>query len=169
VRRALLVLASDRVAAGERADRTAAGLQPLVVAAGLEWLAPVVVPDEVGPLEAALRAGIERADLVLTSGGTGIGPRDVTPEATAAVIEKELPGFGEQMRAVSLGKAPGVALSRATAGTAGTSLIVNLPGSPKGAAECLTAVLGAALHGLELLASTVADCAPLDSGASKDT
>jgi molybdopterin adenylyltransferase len=156
--RARLILASDRVSRGEREDRTAAGVAAVLEAAGVELAEVVAVPDEQGALVAALRAACAAADLVLTSGGTGIGPRDVTPEATRAVLEREIPGLGEAMRAASLPKAPTAALSRATAGTVGPSLVVNLPGSPAGARECLAAVLPALLHGLRLLAGGVADC-----------
>ena len=105
---------------------------------------------------------------MLTSGGTGIGPRDVTPEATRAVVEHEIPGLGEAMRAASRATVPTADLSRATAGSLGASLVVNLPGSPKGAAECLAAVLPALLHGLRLRAGAVADCAA-DLGRPRDT
>ncbi|HTE06168.1 MAG TPA: MogA/MoaB family molybdenum cofactor biosynthesis protein [Planctomycetota bacterium] len=156
--RARLILASDRVSRGEREDRTAAGVAALLATAGVELAEVVAVPDELAALVAALLAGCACRDLVLTSGGTGIGPRDVTPEATRAVIEREIPGLGEAMRAASLGKVPTAALSRATAGTRGAALVVNLPGSPSGARECLAAVLPALLHGVRLLTGGVADC-----------
>jgi molybdopterin adenylyltransferase len=158
VARCVLILASDRVSRGERTDETAARLLPVLAAAGLQLDEVVAVPDERAALAAALRQAAARAELVLTSGGTGIGPRDVTPEATRDVLEREIPGLGEAMRAVSLAKVPTAALSRATAGTAGGALIVNLPGSPKGAAECLAAVLPALQHGMKLLAGAVRDC-----------
>jgi len=90
-------------------------------------------------------------DLVLTAGSTGVGPRDVAPEATRSVIEKEIPGLGESMRAASLTKTPYALLSRATAGTRGTTLIVNLPGSPRGAVECLEVVAPVVEHALAML------------------
>lgn len=157
--RAWLILASDRVSRGERADQTAARLAVVLQAAGLELAGVQPVPDEVGALSEALRAACAQAELVLTSGGTGIAPRDVTPEATRAVIEREIPGMGEAMRAVSGGTVPTAPLSRALAGTRGRSLIVNLPGSPAGAEQCLRAVLPAVVHGLKLLAGAVQDCA----------
>jgi hypothetical protein len=89
---------------------------------------------------------------------TGIGPRDVTPEATLAILEREIPGLGEAMRAVSRGRVPTADLSRAVGGTRGRALVVNLPGSPAGARECLAAVLPALLHGVKLLAGSLADC-----------
>jgi len=96
--------------------------------------------------------------VVLTSGGTGVGPRDVTVEATRAVIEREIPGLGEAMRMKSFAATPTALLSRATAGTLGAALIVNLPGSPKGAVECLGVVLPVVAHAARLLAGGVADC-----------
>lgn len=157
--RAILILASDRVAAGTRVDATAEQLRPGLGEAGVELVEVLAVPDEQALLEAALRAASLRAELVLTSGGTGLGPRDVTPEATRAVLDRELPGFGEAMRASSRDDVPTADLSRALAGSLGTSLIVNLPGSPRGARQCLDAVLPAVRHGLRLLAAQVEDCA----------
>lgn len=156
--RCVLILASDRVSRGERADATAALLAPLLQGAGLALAEVRAVPDERAALAAAIRAACSGAQLVLTSGGTGIGPRDVTPEATRDVLDREIPGLGEAMRAASLGHVPTAALSRATAGTSGGALVVNLPGSPKGAAECLAAVLPALQHGMKLLAGAVRDC-----------
>ncbi|MGQ0552072.1 MAG: MogA/MoaB family molybdenum cofactor biosynthesis protein [Planctomycetota bacterium] len=157
--RAVLVLASDRVSRGERADATAAGLRAILNGANVELVSVLAVPDDQERLATALREACVGADLVLSSGGTGIGPRDVTPEATRQVVEREIPGLGEAMRAVSRDKTPTAPLSRALAGSRGGSLIVNLPGSPAGAAECLTAVLPALLHGCRLLQGAVRDCA----------
>lgn len=157
--RAHLILASDRVARGEREDRTASGVQEVLSGAGVTLEQVTAVPDELDALREAIHEACASADLVLTSGGTGIGPRDVTPEATRAVIQREIPGLGEAMRAASLDKVPTASLSRALAGCVGSTLVVNLPGSPAGARECLAAVLPAILHGVKLLAGSVADCA----------
>ncbi len=157
--RARLLLASDRVSRGEREDRTAAGVREVLAEAGVELERVVALPDECEVLAAGMREASLSVQLVLTSGGTGIGPRDVTPEATRLVIDREVPGLGEAMRATSLAAVPTAALSRAIAGTCGRALVVNLPGSPGGARECLQAVLPALLHGVSLLAGAVADCA----------
>lgn len=156
--RALIVIVSDRRSKGEAKDETAPRLAAILEHAALEVLPAVVVADERDAIAAVLQDAVTRAELVVTSGGTGIGPRDVTPEATRAVLDKEIPGFGEAMRAVSRTKTPFADLSRATAGTCGRALIVNLPGSPKGAEECLRAVLPAVLHGIKSLAGAITDC-----------
>ncbi len=119
-----------------------------------------ILPDDVEEIKAllvdlALRQGF---DCVLTSGGTGVGPRDVTPEATLAVIEKRLPGFERAMTALSLAKTPHAAISRAVAGALGRCLIVNMPGSRKAVAECLEAILPAMGHAVDKLQGDPADC-----------
>jgi molybdopterin adenylyltransferase len=132
---------SDRASAGVYADRSGpeieSGLRE-VFGAEAEFVA-AIVPDEAERISARLceLADVVGCDLILTTGGTGISRRDVTPEATRAVIERELPGFGEAMRMQSLAKVSTAILSRATAGTRGTSLIVNLPGKPAAVRECL--------------------------------
>lgn len=158
--RARLILASDRVARGQAQDRTAPALAEVLARAGDELAEVVAVEDDRAALEVELRASIGRFELVLTSGGTGLGPRDVTPEATRPLLERELPGVAEAMRAVAFPRVPTAILSRGLAGSAGTSLVVNLPGSPRGAAECLALVLPALRHASELLAGRVDDCAP---------
>jgi len=153
-----LVICSDRAAQGTRADATAAQLAPLLAAAGHRLVTTRIVADDRAAIAAALRELARSHPLVLTSGGTGLAPRDVTPEATREVIEREVPGLGEAMRARSLEVTPMALLSRATAGTLGSALIVNLPGSPRGAADCLAVVLPAAAHAARLQAGAVQDC-----------
>lgn len=149
------VTISDRAAAGVYADRSGPEIERILreqLGAAAEFI-PVVVPDEVDEISAALRrlADEERCDLVVTTGGTGITPRDVTPEATRAVIEKELPGFGEVMRMTSYPKVKTAILSRATAGTRGATLIINLPGKPSAVGECLTLLADAIVEAVEHL------------------
>lgn len=156
--RAIVIVISDRGARGERPDQTAPRLEVALRDAGIVLSETRTVPDERAQIATALRESAERADLILTTGGTGLGPRDVTPEATHDVLERELPGFGEAMRAASRAKTPFADLSRATAGSLGSALIVNLPGSPNGAVECLSAVLPAVRHAVKLLRGAVRDC-----------
>jgi molybdenum cofactor synthesis domain-containing protein len=153
-----LVICSDRAALGARADATRSLLEPLLRAAGHRLAATRVVADDRAAIAAALRELAAAHALVLTSGGTGLAARDVTPEATRDVISREVPGLAEAMRARSLASTPMAMLSRATAGTLGGALIVNLPGSPRGAAECLEVALPAAVHAARLLSGMVKDC-----------
>ncbi len=140
---------SDRASAGIYADRSGPEIERLLrakLSPSAVFLA-AIVPDEVDAIAEQLRnfADLDGCALVVTTGGTGIGSRDVTPEATRAVLEKELPGFGEIMRMQSFAKVRTAILSRATAGTRGRTLIVNLPGKPSAVAECLE-ILGPALQ-----------------------
>jgi len=156
-----ILTVSDRGARGEREDRSGPALAEAILALpGAEVVAQAVVPDERPEIEAALRRWVaEGLDLILTTGGTGFSPRDVTPEATRAVIEREAPGLAEAMRAESLRITPHAMLSRAVAGMAGSTLIVNLPGSPKAACENLRTLLPALPHGLDKLRGDPSECA----------
>ena len=150
-----IVTVSDRASAGVYEDLSG----PAIVAVLQRWIAtpftPIirVIPDEQPRIEATLRelADDVRCPLIVTTGGTGPAPRDVTPEATIAVCERLLPGFGEQMRAVSVRTVPTAILSRQVAGTRGASLIVNLPGKPAAIEECLGAIFAAIPYCIDLI------------------
>ena len=149
------VTLSDRASAGVYEDRSGPEIERVLTESGFsvtEWIR-VVIPDERSGIEALLRRLVdeEEAFLILTTGGTGPAPRDVTPEATRAVLERELPGFGEIMRMQSFANVPTAILSRATAGTRGKSLIINLPGNPKAIGECLPMLLPAIREALKHL------------------
>ena len=146
--RVAVLTVSDRVAGGSREDAGGDALEELLARAGAEVVAREVVPDERAAISTALRAMAGRADVVLTTGGTGLGPRDVTPEATREVLDREAPGIAEALRHASLAITPFAMLSRATAGLAGRTLVVNLPGNPKAVREewaVLAPVLGHAV------------------------
>lgn len=145
---AKVLTVSDGVVEGTREDRSGAALAERLAAAGFEVVERRVTADGVEPVAAALRdLATGFAGLVVTTGGTGFGPRDLTPEGTRAVLEREAPGLAEAMRLVSpLGR-----LSRAMAGTVGQALVLNTPGSSKGAVETLDAVIDVVPHALDLL------------------
>jgi molybdenum cofactor synthesis domain-containing protein len=152
--RAAVLTVSDRSARGERADESGAVLAGLLVEAGAGVVVREVVSDEFGPLVEKLRelAGREDVNLVVTTGGTGLGPRDNTPEATRAVVEREVPGMAEAMRAESLSKTPTAMLSRGVCGVCGGALVVNLPGSPKAVRECFAVLRPVLAHAVAQLA-----------------
>jgi molybdopterin adenylyltransferase len=153
-----LIVLSDRAASGQRAD----GCIPVMkerLQAGYTIVRERILPDDAAALQAEIidLADSRSADLVLTSGGTGLSPRDRTPQATAAVIDYEVPGIAEAVRAASIAKTRSAMLSRALAGVRDRTLIVNLPGSPKAVGESLDVVLPVLPHALELLADRVED------------
>ena len=149
---ARVITVSDGVSAQTREDESGRALVRILKNAGFEVMEPVVVPDDEQRIAGAIVAAAEHgADVVVTTGGTGLGPRDVTPQATSAVIDFEVPGLGEAMRRAGAASTPMAALSRSMAGVRGHTLIINVPGSPKGAAESLEAVLPTLGHAIKLL------------------
>ncbi|HUA58465.1 MAG TPA: MogA/MoaB family molybdenum cofactor biosynthesis protein [Verrucomicrobiae bacterium] len=149
---------SDSSAAGTRADRSGPAVRERLVQLGFAVPLLEVLPDDAARISARLRELSDDGQFaaIFTSGGTGLGPRDVTPEATRAVLDREIPGFGELMRSEGRKHTPLAALSRAVSGARGSVLIVNLPGSPKGAVESLDAVAQLVPHVLDLLAGRTA-------------
>jgi molybdopterin adenylyltransferase len=148
---AAVLTVSDGVVAGTRDDRSGDILEARLRGAGFELAARRVVADEHSDIAAALRDLAAGADLVLSTGGTGFAPRDVTPEATAEVVDRPTPGLDEHMRSVSIAVSPHGMLSRGRSGICGSALIVNMPGSPKACAELFDAIAPALEHGLRLL------------------
>ncbi len=155
-----ILTVSDKGARGEREDRSGPAVREMMEAAGAEIVRAKIVPDEQDEIRAALvQWSDEGLDLILTTGGTGFSPRDWTPEATKAVIDRETPGIPEAMRRAGQEKTPTAMLSRAAAGIRKSTLIVNLPGSERAVRESLEAILPALPHGLEILKGAASECA----------
>ncbi len=162
---AAIITVSDKGARGERVDTAGPALAKLLEETGYKISYTAIVPDEMASIQAELLKCTDtlKINLVLTTGGTGFSPRDITPEATKAILERETPGLAELMRAESMKITPHGCLSRAVAGIRKRTLIVNLPGSEKGAKENLQAVLRSLGHGIKMLLSEgSAECAAQD-------
>lgn len=158
--RAQVITVSDKGARGERLDTSGPAIKRRL---GKDYSVGeiVIVPDEVDSIAAAILRAVDEdgVDLVVTTGGTGLAPRDVTPEATRSVIDRDLPGFAEAMRAGSFKITPHAIISRAVCGIRGTSIIINLPGSEKAATECLGFIIAAIPHALAKVKGDPSDCA----------
>ena len=150
-RTAIVLTVSDRCSAGSQTDLSGPTLAQILTDSGAELLDTLILPDESAQLIPALRFAAARAALILTTGGTGLAPRDITPEATLAVCDRLVPGLAELIRQDGARHTPFAALSRGVCGVAGNTLILNLPGSPRGAETSLRAVLPLLPHALDLL------------------
>jgi len=159
---------SDKGSRGEREDESGAVIREILAGIGASINLYGIVPDEKDRIAGKLIdwANNKNVDLIITTGGTGLGPRDVTPEATRAVVEKLVPGFPEIMRAESVRKTPHGMLSRGISGILRRTLIINLPGSPKAVRECLESILAALPHAMETVRGEAYECADDDSGRS---
>lgn len=159
--RVVIITVSDRGASGERQDTSGPEIASIVSNAGYSVVEKLIVPDDKSLICNKLIFWSDggEADLILTTGGTGVSPRDVTPDATLEVIDKQLPGLPEAMRRVSASITPHAMLSRAVAGIRGKTLIVNLPGSPKAARENLEVILPALHHAIEKIKGDMRECA----------
>lgn len=161
MKRAAIITASDSGYRGEREDLSGPAIKEILEREGYEVISMDILPDDQVMLAGKLQeiADSEKAELILTTGGTGFSERDVIPEATEEVIERKVPGIPEAIRAYSMTITKRAMLSRATAGIRGKTLIVNLPGSPKAVRESLEYIIDALAHGLEILSGEARDCA----------
>lgn len=165
--RVAVLTISDAGARGLRADASGDAVAAWVESRGDALTARALVPDDTARIASQLLAWCDgdEADLVLTTGGTGLGPRDVTPEATRAVLEREAPGIGERLRVLSLERFPRAALSRGTAGIRNRTLVVNLPGSPGGVRDALAALDPIVSHACDIVRGAATDHSPSTSSA----
>ena len=161
MKRAAIITASDSGYRGEREDLSGPAINEILEREGYEVISMDILPDDQVMLAGKLQeiADSEKAELILTTGGTGFSERDVIPEATEEVIERKVPGIPEAIRAYSMTITKRAMLSRATAGIRGKTLIINLPGSPKAVRESLEYIIDALAHGLEILSGEARDCA----------
>jgi molybdopterin adenylyltransferase len=159
--RVVVITVSDRGARGEREDGSGPEIARILQAIGMEIVSRQIIPDEMELIRQTLIewSDGEKTDLILTTGGTGVSPRDVTPDATREVIEREIPGMAEAMRRQSMTVTPHAMISRAIVGIRGRTLIINLPGSPKGARENLNVLLPALTHAIEKIKGDQSECA----------
>lgn len=166
-----ILTASDKGFAGERTDESGKVIAELLVNINAEVTSYVLVPDERDIIASNLIRMTDQLqlDLILTTGGTGFSPRDITPEATMDVIERQVPGIVEAMRAKSMEITPRAMLSRAVSGIRKQTLIINLPGSPKGVRECLEVILPVLPHAIEILKGQTGECAGGKNSAMKDS
>ncbi len=156
-----IITVSDKGSQGKREDKSGPAIAEMLAGADIQIKKTIIIPDEVDKIQEAIIqfADVEKFDLILTTGGTGVSPRDLTPDATLKVIDKEVPGMAEAMRIASSKITPHAMISRAVAGIRGICLIVNLPGSPKGATENLAVVLPSLPHAIEKIKGDDRDCA----------
>jgi molybdopterin adenylyltransferase len=156
-----IITVSDKGSQGKRQDLSGPAIAEMLAGAAISIKKTLIIPDEVDQISKAIMqfADIEQLDLILTTGGTGVSPRDLTPDATLKVIDKEIPGMAEAMRFASMQITPHAMISRAVAGIRGRCLIINLPGSPKGAKENLASILPALKHAIEKIKGDDKDCA----------
>jgi molybdopterin adenylyltransferase len=157
---------SDKGSQGQRQDKSGEAIRDIVTTAGSKVVKYEIIPDEKDVIAATLRDWADggRADVILTTGGTGLSKRDVTPEATLSIVDKEVPGIAEAMRLKSLDKTPTAMLSRAIAGQRGQCLIINLPGSTKAVKECLDVIMPALSHAVDIIKGEVTEHSLQDTG-----
>jgi molybdopterin adenylyltransferase len=156
-----IITVSDKGSQGKRQDLSGPAIAEMLAGADIEIKSSLIVPDEMDQIQKAIinLADVEKVDLILTTGGTGVSPRDVTPDATLKIIDKQIPGMAEAMRYESGKITPHAMISRAIAGIRGKCLIINLPGSPRGAKENLAVILPALKHAVEKIKGDDSECA----------